>query len=153
MSPRWLRLAGLAAVLPLLRAQEKPPPALVQMAPLKNWALQLRTDAGNPSMVLRGTEVHPISPVHFDIVDLNMTVYSGTPAAEVETSVLSPAASYFPKQQLVSGPGEVRVIDYRRGLEMTGEQWRYDYGQGSKKISIARHVRLVIHGPLLDDRP
>jgi hypothetical protein len=148
MKRRWLRLAGLATVLPLLHAQDKPAPAIIQLAPLKNWALQLRTDEGYPSMTLRGTEVHPLSVAHIDIVDLNLTVFSGTPAAEVDSSILSPAASYFPRQQLVTGVGAVRLIDYRKGLEVTGRQWTYSYAGGDKRISIARDVRLVIHTPL-----
>ncbi|HEX3728853.1 MAG TPA: hypothetical protein VHV47_03550 [Opitutaceae bacterium] len=148
-----LRLAALAAVLPLLRGQDQPPAAIVQMAPLKNWALQLRTDEGYPAMTLRGTEVHPITVKHIDIVDLNMTVFSGTPAAEIDTSVLSPAASYFPQQRLVSGPGEVRVLDYRHGLEVTGEQWTYTYGPHWKKISIAKHAHVVLTAPVSNPSP
>jgi len=153
MKARVLRLALLAAALPLLRAEDKPPPALVQMAPLKNWAMQLRTDEGYPSLTLRGTEVHPITVNHIDIVDLNMTVFSGTPAAEIDTSVLSPAASYFPREQRVSGPGEVRMLDYRHGLEVTGEQWTYTYGPHWKKISIAKHAHVVLTAPVSNPSP
>lgn len=151
MSPlRAAATAGLVLLPCLLGAQDKPGSALVAAAPLKDWALQLRTDAGDPSMTLRGTEVRPISSSRIDIQELNMTVFSGDPAARVDTSVLSPAATYFPRERRVTGPGVVRLLDFRDGIEATGEQWVYTYSERQKKISMERNVRIVIHHPLPD---
>lgn len=150
MTRRSLSLAALFAALPLMAADPRPPAPALATAPLRDWALQLRTDAGDPYLTIRGTEVRPISTVRFDITDLNMTVFSGDPAQRVDTSVLSPAAVYYPKQQRLAGPGEVRLIDFRDGLEATGQQWTYDYTAKEKKILIARDVRIVIHAPLPD---
>ena len=123
-------------------------PAPVVSAPARNWVLPRFTKDGFRAMTLRGPEVREISADRIDIVDLNITVFSQDAAARIDSIILSPAASYFLKDNRATGPSDVRLIDYREQLEVTGEQWTYELGR--KKISLARNVRVVIHAPLPD---
>jgi hypothetical protein len=143
---RWLALGAGLCALPLLAA-DAPAPEVVS-APARNWVLPRFTKEGYREITLRGTEVREITADQIDIVDLNITVYSQDAAARIDSIVLSPAASYFVKENRATGPGVVRLIDYQHQLEVTGEQWTYDLG--TKKISLARNVRVVIHTPLPD---
>ncbi len=141
---RWLALgAGLCA--PPLLAADGPAPQVVS-APARNWVFPRFTKEGYRAMTLRGTEVREISADQIDIVDLNITVFSHDAAAQINSIILSPAASYFLKADRATGPQAVRLIDYRDQLEVTGEDWTYELGR--KKISLARNVRVVIHAPL-----
>jgi hypothetical protein len=143
---RWLALGAGLCALPLLAA-DLPAPTVVS-APARNWVLPRFTKEGYRWMTLRGTEVREITADQIDIVDLNITVFSQDAAARIDSIILSPAASYFLKDNRATGPTEVRLIDYREQLEVTGEQWTYEPGR--KKISLARNVRVVIHAPLPD---
>ena len=123
-SPIALRICALGAAW-LFRAAA----ADSGLAPAKNWVLPLFTKEGYHSMTLRGAEVHPVSSVRIDVTDLNITVFSGDDAAQVETVLLSPHASYFPREKRASGPGSVRVIRFgdgklRRSRARTGPMSR-----------------------------
>jgi hypothetical protein len=113
-------------------------------APARNWVLPLFTKEGYHSMTLRGSEVRPAGADRIDIVDLNIAVFSGDPAARVRTILLSPAASYFANENRASGPQSVRVI--RDDAEITGEDWTYE--QAGEKISLRRNVRVVLRAAL-----
>jgi len=142
----WLALgAGLCAA-PCLQAQDRPPQIVT--GPAKNWVWPRFTREGYRWMTLRGTEVREVSASQIDIVDMNITVYSKDAAARIDSIVLSPSASYFTREDRASGPKSVRLIDYQHNLEVTGEQWTVDLD--TKKISIARNVRVVIHAPLAE---
>jgi hypothetical protein len=140
---RWLALAAGLSLPSLLAADARP--ALVVTSPAKNWVWPRYTREGYRWMTLRGTEVREVSADQIDIVDLNITVYSKDAAAETDSSILSPAASFFIRENRAAGAQSVRVIDYAHNLEVTGEQWTYE--AKLKKISLARNVRVVIHDP------
>jgi hypothetical protein len=144
---RWLALGAGLCVLPLFAAEDRPPPQVVS-APAKNWVWPRFTKEGFRWMTLRGTEVREISPTQIDIVDLNITVYSRDAAAQIESIILSPAASYFTRENRVSGAQSVRMIDYQHAMEVTGEQWTVELD--TKKISIGHNGRVVIHSALPD---
>jgi hypothetical protein len=143
---RWLALGAGLCALPL-GAAEEPPPTVVN-TPAKNWVFPRFTKEGYRWMTLRGTEVREVSAAQIDIVDMNITVYSQDAAAQIDSIILSPAASYFLRENRATGPQTVRLIDYREQLEVTGEQWTYEPDR--KKISLARNVRVIIHAPLPD---
>jgi hypothetical protein len=140
---RWLALGAGLCALPLLAADG---PSPVVSAPARNWVWPRFTREGYRWMTLRGTEVREISANQIDIVDLNITVYSQNPAAQIESIILSPAASYFTREERAAGAQGVRLIDFGHALEVTGDDWKFEPAR--KKISIARNVRVVIHAPL-----
>lgn len=125
-------------------AQPSPPAAT---PPAKNWVLPIFTaKEGFRSMTLRGSEVRPIGTTRIEVTDLSITVFSGDAAANVETMLLSPAASFLPKEKRASGEKSVRLI--RDDIEVTGEGWTYDHD--GKKVSLARNVRVVFRAQLND---
>jgi len=101
-------------------------------------------------MTLRGSEVHPISADRIDVVDINITTFSGDAAARVDSSLLSASASFFPRENRASGPESVRVIRFREdgeiSAEITGEDWTYQ--QEGKKVSIRRNAHVVFREQL-----
>lgn len=138
-----------------LRAQTPPAPSGPAATPsspglgvpAKNWILPLFTPKeGFRNMTLRGTEVRPISSARIDVTDLNITIFSGDAAAHVDTMLLSPSASFFPKDQRATGEKSVRLI--RDDIEVTGDGWVYEHT--TKKVSLARHVRVVFSAQLND---
>jgi hypothetical protein len=125
--------------------QPTPPPSVA--VPAKNWVLPLFTAKdGFRSMTLRGSEVKPVGTARVEVVDLSITVFSGDAAAVVETMLLSPAASFFPKEKRATGEKTVRLI--RDDIELVGEGWAYDHE--GKRVSLARNVRVVFRAQLND---
>lgn len=139
---RRLIAAGLfAASAWTASAQEAsvPPPA-------RNWALPLFTKEGFRQMMLRGDEVHPVSANQIDIHGMNVTVFSGTADAKVDTVLLSPDATFLLSEKIARGPGDVRVI--RDDLDVTGKGWTYFYDQ--KKVLITHNAHVVFHAQMPD---
>jgi lipopolysaccharide export system protein LptC len=60
--------------------------------------------------------------------------------------LLSSTATFYPKEQRATGDKNVRLI--RDDIEVTGEGWTYDHT--GKKVSLARHVRVVFSAQLND---
>jgi hypothetical protein len=151
-----MRVKALLAVLALSAgrggAADTPPSAPLVSAPAKNWSLPLFTAEGYRSMTLRGSEVHPISSDRIDVVDINITTFSGDASVSVVSSLLSPVASFFPRENRASGPQSVRVIRFGQGgeisAEITGEDWTYE--QAGEKVSIRRNAHVVFEEPLTD---
>jgi hypothetical protein len=127
-------------VSPALRGAE----AAATTGPAKNWVLPLFTPEGFHSMTLRGAEVYTVGADQIDIVNMNITVFSGTAATRVDTILLSPAASFFPRENRASGGQSVRMI--RDDIDVSGEQWTYDYTQ--KKVSIHKGLRVAFRAEL-----
>jgi len=111
------------------------------LAPAINWVAPLFTKDNFHSMTLRGAKASFPSTNQVDVIDLNLTVFSGDAAKSVETVILSPAATFLPKQNLASGEVGVHVI--RDDLEASGTHWVYDHAQ--KKVSLTGRVRIVFN--------
>jgi hypothetical protein len=146
---RWFLLMGLAAYPLGLRAADSPQAAAAAPAGAYNWTQPLFTPEGHLSMRLAGSEARPVGADRIDLTDVNVTVFSGTATPIVETILLSPAASYFPRDKRVSGTSGVRVIrfqDNREIYEITGEDWTYE--EAGKRVSIHKNVHVVYSAPL-----
>lgn len=114
--------------------------------PARNWSTQLFTKEGFHSMTARGSEVRKASDTELDVVDLNLTVFCGDATNRVETIILSPAATFFPKQSIARGDRGVRLI--RDDLEAAGTRWTYEHAE--KKVSLHGQVRIVINAEFKD---
>jgi hypothetical protein len=97
-------------------------------------------------MTLRGAKASFPSSGEIEVVDLTLTVFSGDAAGRTETVMLSPAATFLPKQNLARGDAGVRVI--RDDLEASGIHWIYDHAQ--KKVSLRGQVRIVFNAGFKD---
>jgi len=141
-APFLCLLALLASHTPAAEPAAPPQPVVA-----KNWSLPLFTREGYRSMTLRGTEARTVSATRIDIIDLNITTFTGDAAAKVESILLCrELASFFPEEKLVRGSGQVRLV--RDDVEITGEQWTYDHA--AKKVSLARRTRITFTAPLPD---
>ena len=140
----WAAAAALAALLAHARGAGDTGAALD--VPVHNWSLPLWTKDGCLSMTLRGSEATAINDDQIAIVDMNITVFSGDASRNVDTVVMSPQAIFFERERRATGPGWVRLIDFRDHVEVTGEDWTYE--QAAKKISIRRNVHVVYEASL-----
>lgn len=113
-------------------------------APARNWEMKIFTREGFRSMILRGTEARIVAENRYDVVDLNITTFSGTADAKLDTVFLSSAATFLPKEQIARGEKNVRLI--REDMEITGEKWIYFHTQ--QKVSIQKNNRVVFHAAL-----
>ncbi len=143
MLRRLLLFLALAAL--VRAADEQPSP------PAKNWMLPLFSKEGFRAMTLRGAEARvfpsrPDVPARIDVLDFNLTTFTGDAKATVDSVLLSSSASFFPDQKTAKGDKDVRLV--RDDLEVKGEQWTYDHA--AKKITLARHARIVFHAALPD---
>jgi lipopolysaccharide export system protein LptC len=114
------------------------------LAPALNWNMTMFTRENFHSMTLRGSRATFPSSHQVNVVDLNLTVFSGDAANRVETIILSTAATFLPQENLAHGDQGVRLI--RDDLEATGRQWTYDHAQ--KKVSLQGRVRVVFNAEL-----
>lgn len=115
------------------------------MAPVSQFRLPTFTKEGHRSMMLLGSEAI-VGAVHVQLVDLNLTLFSGDERNAVDTVILSPLASVNPEEGTVKGAAAVRII--RDDLEITGRGWTYDHRQ--KKVSIHSQARVVFRAQLPD---
>jgi lipopolysaccharide export system protein LptC len=144
MTTRWSIIFLLFA--PLARAGETPATAIAT-PPATNWVLPIFTDAeGYRSMTLRGSEVRATNDKAIAVTNLNITIFSGDAAARVDSILLSPRATFLPKENRATGDSTMRFI--RDDVEVTGIGWTYDHN--TKKVSLAQNVRVVFHARLND---
>lgn len=114
------------------------------LAPAINWVAPLFTKDNFRSMTLRGAKASFPSNTEVDVEDLSILVFSGDAAKKVETTILSPAATFLPRQEVARGEAGVRVI--RDDLEASGTRWHYDHLQ--KKVSLTGKVRIVFNAEI-----
>jgi len=145
LPPRFL--LGLLCLLAPAAAATATGAGATSSEPIKNFVLPTFTPAeGYRSMLLRGSEAYMLTPALIQLDNMNLTVFSGDASNRIVSILLSPVARVSLDQHTAGGPGAVRLV--RDDLELTGEQWTYD--QVEKRISIARHVRVVFHSELKD---
>ena len=114
------------------------------MAPASNWMSSLFTKENCHSMTLRGSRASFPAGGEINVVNLNLTAFSGDATNRVETVILSTAATVLPNQNLAHGDQGMRLI--RDDLEATGTQWTYDHAH--KKVSLHGRVRIVFNAEL-----
>lgn len=138
--------AGCSAVLAL--ALLLPPLAFAAAvtAPAKNWVLPLFTKEGHRSMTARGSEARATADHQFEVVDLNLTLFTGDVSMKVDTIILSPSATFLPDEQRAFGENFVRFI--RDDVEASGRRWSYHHRE--KKISLTGDVRITFQAELTD---
>jgi len=113
-------------------------------APARNWVLPLYTDEGFHTMTARGSEAHVTTDRRFDVIDFNLTLFTGDASNRVETVILSPAATFLPDAREAHGEKSVRLV--RDDLEASGTRWVYWHNQ--KKISLDGNVRVTFRAEL-----
>lgn len=130
-------------------------PARFSAGPAINWTFPVFTDKeGYRQLLLRGTEARAINANHIEVSGFHAVVFSGDASERVDTVLLSPQATFHPRDNRASGASTVRLIlsghteSVRDDMELTGRGWTYDHR--TKKVSIARDVRVTFHAQLND---
>ena len=114
------------------------------LAPAKNWVLPLFTKEGRRSMTARGSEARIANEHQIDVTNLNLTIFKSNTIDQIETIILSPAATFLPNESIARGEKTMRFI--RDDLEATGTRWIYHHS--GKKVSLDGRVRIVINAQL-----
>jgi hypothetical protein len=114
--------------------------------PVVNFRLPVFTPEGNRAWMLRGSEALYPRQGQVSIKELNLSVFTGLPDGKVETLILSPAAQVSISDLTVRGDDSIRVINDK--FEATGSVWNYSHKE--KRVSINRHVRVILHTALND---
>jgi len=142
VAPKLLLACALAAV----PAFGQSSAGISSQEPVLNFRLPAYTPEGFHAWLVRGSEARVLGPNEIEVKELTLTVFSGDAHDRTETVILSPAAKVAPADRVAGGASTIRIIN--DSFEATGTGWHYDYRE--KKVSIAQHVRVVVHGELKD---
>lgn len=115
-------------------------------SPAYNWSLPVFSSEGHRTMMARGSQAQVTSAGQFDVLNLNLTMFSGGADAQVDNVILSPAATFLPEAKIARGDQSVRFIG--QGVEATGVRWVYHHTE--KKISLDGAVRVTFNAELKD---
>jgi lipopolysaccharide export system protein LptC len=115
-------------------------------APARNWVLPVFSKEGFRSMTARGTEARATEDRRFHVVDLHLTFFKGGASNEVDSIILSPAATFVPEEKTAHGENHVRLV--RDDLEAAGIRWTYR--QADKRISLDGNVRVTFRAEIKD---
>lgn len=119
---------------------------LVIAPSVRNWGEAFFSKEGFHTMTLSGAEMRPINKDQVDVTDVTIVVWTRDAAPKVDTTIVSPEASYILSRKYAFGKKAVRVV--RDDVDITGEDWTYEYAQN--KVSIAKHVRVVFKAAVPD---
>lgn len=114
--------------------------------PIVNFRLPFFNTDGYRAWMIRGSEARYEKGDLISISDLTLSIFSGTADEKVDTLILSPNAVVNRADSLVTGPSAIRVINDQ--LEASGIGW--SYAHKDKKVSIAKHVRVVFRAEFKD---
>lgn len=121
--------------------------ASAQLAsPAKNWVLPLFSKEGYRTVLARGSEARALDERRFAVTDLNLSFFAGDATNEIDTVILSPAATFEPDRQLARGEKSVRLV--RDDVEASGTRWVYEHA--NKKISLDGSVRVTFRAEIKD---
>jgi hypothetical protein len=147
------RTLSLALVLTLLVGAISPISAADTAGWVENWSLPQFSKEGFRTTTARGTRARADPRQHqIEVIDLNLTIFTGDAVPQVETILLSPAATFLPNQKIARGDQSVRFMSYdplRGGevkIQASGTRWLYRHEE--KKISLDGDVRVVFSAEL-----
>lgn len=137
-----LLILGALAVATLAPAQ----PKVAASAPIKNFRLPTFNEEGFRHVMLRAEEARVPSPERIDVVEMELTLFTGLADEQIESMLASPAASFFPAKLFVSGDQSVRLE--RSDLTITGSDWSYDHND--QKVVINRDAHVIFRSAIGD---
>jgi hypothetical protein len=113
--------------------------------PIVNFRLPMFGPENYRAWMVRGSEARYVGD-RIQIKDLTLSIFSGRADEKVDTLILSPAAVVNRADSVVTGPSTIRVISDQ--FEATGTDW--SYGHKDKRVSIAKHVRVIFRAEFKD---
>ncbi len=134
-----------------LTAAPKPPPAkpaaqLAPSAPVKNFRLPTFTDEGFRRTMLRAGEARLPDPARIELVEMELTLFTGLSDEGIDSMLAAPAATFLPEKLFASGPSTVRLE--RLDLTVTGADWSYDHP--ARRLVINRDAHVILRAPIGD---
>lgn len=119
-------------------------PQISAPAPVKNFSLPFFNDQGNRTLLVRGNEAILTDPRKPRFTDMTVTMFAADAANQVESVLLSKAATVDTETRVIEGTDAVRFV--RDDVEVTGEAWRYEHS--ARRIIIQRNARVVLRAEL-----
>lgn len=151
MSPRYLLIAAAAwASTGFAGAVEDASSAAkraIESGPALGWVFPIFTDKeGYHMLTLRGSSAKMASADRIEVTGFSAFVFSGDAREKVDSVLMSPQATFFPKLNRAGGDSSVRLI--HDDIEVTGRGWTYDHK--AQKVTISHDVRVVFQAQLKD---
>lgn len=137
-----LVILGALATATLASAQ----PKVAASAPIKNFRLPTFNEEGFRHLMLRADEARVPSTERIDVVEMELTLFTGHADEQIESMLAAPAATFFPAKLFVSGDQSVRLE--RSDLTVTGSDWSYDHN--AKKVVINRDSHVIFRSAIGD---
>lgn len=119
-------------------------PQISAPAPVKNFALPFFNEEGNRTLLVRGNEAILTDPRKPRFADMTVTMFARGTVNQVESVLLSKAATVDTTTRVIEGTDAVRFV--RDDIEVTGEAWRYEHS--ARRIVIQRNARVVLRAEL-----
>jgi hypothetical protein len=136
----------LLLALPAFALAADPAPKVAARAPIKNFRLPTFTVEGFRHTMLRAAEARVPSPDRIDVIEMELTLFTGLKDEQIESMLAAPSASFFPEKLLASGASTVRLE--RGDLTLTGADWTYDHPAAT--VTIRRDAHLTFRSPIGD---
>ena len=121
-------------------------PEVKATAPVKNFRLPTFTTQGFRHTTLHAGEARLPDPSRIDVVEMELTLFTGRADEQIDAMLAAPSASFYPEKLLATGDDTVRVE--RTDLTLTGADWSYDHG--ARKVIIKRDAHVIFRSALGD---
>lgn len=121
-------------------------PQVTATAPVKKFSLPTFTDEGFRHVMIRAEEARLPDPARIDLIEMDLTLFTGLADEQIEAMLAAPSAAFFPQKLLATGSDTVRLE--RTDLTVTGADWSYDHK--AKKVVIKRNAHVTFRSTLGD---
>ena len=142
------RFASVAALVighwSLLIPKARSAPQVTATAPIKNFRLPTFTTEGFRYTMLRAGEARLPDPTRVDVLEMELTLFTGLADEQIDAMLAAPSASFFPQKRLALGSSTVRLE--RRDLTVTGADWSYDHA--ARVITIRRDAHVTLRATI-----
>ena len=118
---------------------------MIPDAPIRNFRLPLFGDNGYKEWELRGLEGHYISEGEARVEGLDLLVFSGDEAMELESRIRSPEA--FIEFELSRASGQSSLFMTGPGFEIQGSEWVWEGKE--KRLRVSRNARVIFEQQLI----
>lgn len=121
-------------------------PQVAATAPVKNFRLPTFTDEGFRHTMLVAAEARLPDPARIDLIEMELTLFTGTADEQIDAMLAAPSAAFFPQKLVATGSDTVRLE--RVDLTVTGADWSYDHA--AKKVLIKRDAHVIFRSAIGD---
>lgn len=121
-------------------------PQVAASAPIKNFRLPTFNEEGFRHLMLRAAEARVPSVERIDVVEMELTLFTGHADEQIEAMLAAPSASFFPAKYLATGSETVRLE--RSDITVTGADWSYDHTD--RKVVINRDAHVIFRSAIGD---